>query len=206
MDDDVPSPNQLLAMALLVEGGMGLLALGLARWHGQVLICSADWSWRNLGLGAAAGLPMLLLLAATLKVPLRPLRELLRVMDGYVVPLFRRCRWPQLATVSILAGFGEEMLFRGVVQVSIGHWTATWIGKTASAWVGIVVAAALFGLLHRITTTYAVLAGLIGVYLGWLLMATGNLVIPIAAHASYDFVALLYLVNFRARPVREGSS
>ena len=39
------------------------------------------------------------------------------------------------------------------------------------------------------------LAGLIGIYLGWLLAATDNLLVPIVAHAAYDFLALVYLLH-----------
>ena len=41
------------------------------------------------------------------------------------------------------------------------------------------------------------LAGLIGLYLGWLWLAVGNLLVPIVVHALYDFVALMYLVKVR---------
>jgi membrane protease YdiL (CAAX protease family) len=37
-----------------------------------------------------------------------------------------------------------------------------------------------------------------GVYLGGLLLLTDNLLAPIATHAVYDFVALIYLT--RSRP------
>ena len=65
-------------------------------------------------------------------------------------------------------------------------------------YVGLVAAAILFGLLHPLTPTYAVLAALIGLYLGWLRMATGNLFVPITTHAIYDFLVLAYLVKWRA--------
>ena len=41
------------------------------------------------------------------------------------------------------------------------------------------------------------LAGLFGLYLGALWLLTGNLLVAIAAHAVYDFFALLYLVRFQ---------
>jgi len=65
---------------------------------------------------------------------------------------------------------------------------------------GLVFASALFGLAHAITSTYAILAGLIGAYLGWLWLATDNLLTPTVAHAAYDLVALWYLLR-AARPI-----
>ena len=59
-------------------------------------------------------------------------------------------------------------------------------------WIAIVGVAILFGLLHAVNAAYAVLATLMGLYLGWLWMATGNLAVPIVAHAVYDFLALVF--------------
>ena len=64
---------------------------------------------------------------------------------------------------------------------------------------------AVFGLLHFITPLYALLAGLMGLYLGWLYEATGNLIVPMIVHGLYDFAALVYLVRIR-RPEREKRS
>ena len=50
----------------------------------------------------------------------------------------------------------------------------------------------LFGLAHAMTTSYFVIASLVGAYLGWLAMTYADLIAPIIAHALYDFVAILY--------------
>jgi membrane protease YdiL (CAAX protease family) len=186
-------------MALLIEGGMGLLAVGLASWQDRPLIQPADWTWQNIAWGLAACLPPLIALWAIVRLPLPPFRRMIQVVDETVVPLFRSCGLQELAVISLLAGFGEEMLFRGVVQGSIGDWVGRWLGDPAGVWVGIAAAALLFGLLHPITTTYAVLAGLIGLYLGWLVLASGNLLVPATTHAIYDFLALVYLVKWRRK-------
>jgi uncharacterized protein len=59
----------------------------------------------------------------------------------------------------------------------------------------LVGASMVFGLLHAVTITYAVLAALVGAYLGWLALATDSLVGPIIAHSLYDFLALVYLIH-----------
>jgi membrane protease YdiL (CAAX protease family) len=58
-----------------------------------------------------------------------------------------------------------------------------------------VIASALFGLGHFITPMYALLAGLLGLYLGGLAMIYDNLLLVMVVHALYDFVALVYLVR-----------
>ena len=87
----------------------------------------------------------------------------------------------ELALICVAAGVGEEMLCRGVIG-TLSHW----LGPGA----GLIVAGAVFGLLHPITPAYAILAGLIGVYLGGIWMVQGNLLSVMVAHALYDFLAL----------------
>ena len=127
------------------------------------------------------------------RVPVGPLAELEKVVRRTIVPLFRSSTLWELAVICALAGLGEEMLFRGVAQAGIERFSG-------SPWLALAVASVLFGLAHPITATYAVLAGLIGVYLGWLLLATDNLLVPIVTHAAYDFVALVYLLRGSEAP------
>ena len=91
----------------------------------------------------------------------------------------------------MLAGLGEELLFRGVIQ--------SWLVSETNLWLGLAVTSILFGLAHFISRTYAVYAAVVGAYLGWLFIAFDNLLVPILTHAAYDFFALVYLV--RLRPV-----
>ena len=151
------------------------------------------WSWRDAGLGLLAILPPLALLGVCLRWPVGPLGELVRVVDGLLVPLFRDWRLADFALVSVLAGVGEEMLFRGVIQPAV----AEAVGGGWGIAVGLAASALLFGLAHPITPAYALLAGLIGLYLGGVWLVSGNLLVPVVAHAGYDFVALIWLIRIR---------
>ena len=118
------------------------------------------------------------------------------------MPLFKSCTWGELAAISLLAGFGEELLFRGVFQAATAEWTGDFLPHSpAGAMVGdgiaLVVVAIVFGLMHAVNAAYAVLATVMGLYLGWLWLATGNLAVPIVAHAVYDFLALGYILRRR---------
>jgi len=82
------------------------------------------------------------------------------------------------ALVSLCAGLGEEVLFRGFLQVKIG----------------LVASAVIFGLFHFFNLTYFLVTTFMGLYLGWLFEKNEmNLLIPFFVHAVYDFVALLLM-------------
>lgn len=90
----------------------------------------------------------------------------------------------RIALMAICAGITEELLFRGLLQ--------SWIAGFAPMFAAIILSNVAFGMLHMRTVLYAIIAGLVGAYLGVLFAATGNLIAPMAAHALYDAVALEY--------------
>ena len=63
--------------------------------------------------GVAAAVPMTVVFFLCLRWPLGPLRALHRFMQVVVRPLFRVCTLFDLAVISLLAGIGEELFFRG---------------------------------------------------------------------------------------------
>jgi hypothetical protein len=115
----------------------------------------------------------------------------MEVLQEKVIPLFHGCPVWELAGIAAFAGFGEELLFRGLIQNWLGGLLPGEIGN----YVGLIVTSILFGLLHWLTASYAVLATSVGLYLGALWLATGNLLVPAVVHTLYDFWALVYLVR-----------
>jgi len=95
----------------------------------------------------------------------------------------------------LLVGPAEELLFRGAVQ---GRLSESW-----GRWPAIIVATVLFGLIHipavsggfGAQLSYALLAGVLGLVLGYLYDYTQNIVVPAVIHGSYNgtLFALLYL-------------
>jgi membrane protease YdiL (CAAX protease family) len=83
------------------------------------------------------------------------------------------------------------MLFRGVIQEVLTAWL--------NPWIGLILASLLFGLMHPITPFYIVLAAGMGAFLGWIFIATGNLLPAIITHGLYDFLALAYLTRTLSR-------
>ena len=138
-------------------------------------------------LGVAATLPPLGFLFVFVKSSFAPLRRIREALDETLVPMFRGCTWDELLALALVAGVGEELLFRG--------WLQEWLTPTAGPVVALAVASIAFGLVHAVTPAYAVLAACIGLYLGALQLWTGNLLAPIVVHTIYDFVAFLVLLR-----------
>lgn len=189
--DDPPRRREVVTLAFLVEGGLGALAAGL----GWLMDCptwqAIHWDAGDSLLAIGATLPLLLIFLLCVHWPIGPLARIKTFAEEIIKPLFGPCSLFDLAAIALLAGLGEEMLFRGVLQVVFG--------RRLDNWSALALASLLFGLLHAITPTYAVLATLMGAYLGWLFMRSDNLLVPILAHTLYDVVALIYLVRSRAR-------
>ncbi len=189
-------PKNIASVAAAFEGSLAIIAVGLGWAFGVMPTETLWWSLPAMVWGLAATVPMLLLLWISVNVAWRPLDNLTRTIDETIGPLLQGCSLVDLAAVSLLAGLGEELLFRGFLQQLVTQW----ISGPWGVWVGLAVASVVFGLLHAITPTYALVACLIGLFLGWLWLATGNLLAPITAHAVYDFLAMVYFL--RIRPAR----
>ena len=187
-----PPPNTLIA-AVAFEGGIAVLAVVAGWLIGRRPLDEMHFGFRDLLLGLAAGLPPLLILVPCIRFPVGPLREMLRVVDELLTPLFRGCNLLDFAVIAVLAGLGEEMFFRSIVQEGL----ASLMPGPVAVWIGLSFSAILFGLAHWVTPAYGVIAGLIGAYLGGIWLWSGNLLVPIVAHATYDFLALIYLVKLR---------
>lgn len=180
-----------ICVAAMFEGGIVVLALFLGGFLDPSPPEQVLWTWQGVLWGLAAVVPMLVLMLAVERLPLPPFQRLSKVVDQILAPLFAECSLVDLAIISILAGLGEEALFRGVVQ--------SFLTEHMNIWLALVLASVLFGLAHMVTVTYAILAALMGMYLGGLMIYTENLLPPIICHAVYDFVALLYLTRQHRR-------
>jgi membrane protease YdiL (CAAX protease family) len=186
-DEDPAGPDVIIMFAVFFEAGLAPFSLFLGWILGHPPLEKFVWSLKDASWGALAAAPLIVLFLAMLTWPIGPLARVKKFCEEEVVPLFHRRYWSELALLSLSAGVGEEMLFRGVLQASLMSWMG-W------PW-GLVVASALFGLLHPISVTYIVIAAALGFYLGAIWILNGNLLTVIVTHALYDFVALGYLIR-----------
>jgi membrane protease YdiL (CAAX protease family) len=187
MQHGSPTPEQFFRLAVAFEGGLVLagLAIGwfmsppaweLVRWNADAALLGALWS-----------LPPLVGLVFIRQLQFGATGRLNRTVDELLVPLFGGLRWWHFAIVSTLAGVGEELLFRGILQRLVSD-------RMGEIW-AIVLTSVVFGLAHLVTPLYGFLAALVSVYLGWLLVRYENLAVPMVTHAMYDLVALAYLTS-----------
>lgn len=185
-DGDVVGPMPF-ALFVVFEAALAPLSLLAGRLVGTHPLEQFAWDGQAVIAGAMAALPMLGVLAVVLRRPVGPFARIKAFFDRELMPALTGCEWPDLAVLSVAAGVGEEMLFRGVVQGALSRL----LGPAPA----VVLASALFGLLHPISLGYIVLAGLLGAYLGLVWIVTGNLLAVMVAHALYDFVALVLLMR-----------
>ncbi len=172
---------ELLASSLLV----GVAAVWSAG-RGLELMAAARPALFPLAVGIAAGLA----LASTLPLLTAPwtrrvlvLRGLKRAWDSLEMGLGPGLRLWEVLVLALCSAVSEEAFFRGVLQQEIG----------------IVAASTLFGLLHPLGLAYTLWAATAGAGLGILFVTTGSLVAPVAAHATYNLLALDYLRRRAAR-------
>jgi membrane protease YdiL (CAAX protease family) len=174
----------LLGMSVVLEGGLLLLAHLLG-----IVFDVAPWgrlrftAWEIL-LGALATLPLFLYLFVSVRSSWEPMRTLCRSVRDMAGGMFAVATWLDLLIVASLAGLCEETFFRGFLQTLLGReWNQT---------VALVTTALLFALAHPVSRLYAVIAGGISLYLGFLFAASQSLAMVIVAHGLYDFLAILY--------------
>jgi len=191
-----PERNDGFATAVLVESAIGIAALVLAWLFNVSLQHQVASPGRPLVVAVVRGLvatiPMLLAFWWLIQSKLPLLRELREQVEWLVHEMFPNASAAQFAMVAALAGIGEELLFRGVLQTKLGEWT------TPVA--GLAITSCLFGLAHALSRLYFLFAVIVGAFLGWLALAFHDLVAPMIAHGLYDFIALMYISRTAARP------
>ncbi|HET6424606.1 MAG TPA: CPBP family intramembrane glutamic endopeptidase [Planctomycetaceae bacterium] len=180
------SGSEFLNVAGAFQAGMVLVALGVAGaldidvWD-RVAFTPAALGWGLLGI-----LPLCLISWLMDHISWEPFQRMEQAWTSVLGPALRDLSYTKLVTLALLVGVSEELLFRGVLQVSLLSWG--W-------WPAMIATSIAFGLAHAITPTYAICAGLIGAYLSAMMELTSppNLIIPILCHAGCDLYAFVQI-------------
>ena len=186
------SVSSILTVTLCAEGGLLLIALLWSRLSGLTLRLGDPFESLLLGLFTAGvmGFTNVRLLSCTSRWLF--VKALRRFYDALLVPMFSKVRCRDIVLISVAAGIGEELLFRGVIQPTIG----------------LVPASVIFGIAHfggRGMLMFGIWAGLMGLIFGWLAVISDGLLAPIVAHAGYDAIALTYIRRGGVSNVSSGS-
>lgn len=190
------SSHKLVALAFTFEAGLGLLAILVGRGLGWDPLSTLGYD-KPLGQLAIAclwgGMAAIPLLMAFLFLDRRPhmLVEFKKMISSTVAPMFEGLSIVDVGAISVAAGLGEELLFRGLMQGGLQGW----FGEPYGWALALVVASIAFGVCHWLNATYAIIATFIGVCMGGLFLLVDDLAAPIVAHTIYDFVAILYLTR-----------
>jgi uncharacterized protein len=101
--------------------------------------------------------------------------------DFYLAMVITPLNWVDLVWLGLLPGMSEELLFRGVMLPAIGL-----------TGFGVLITSACFGVMHFSGSqhlSYVIWATVIGAVLGGSAIATGSLLVPIAAHVTTNLVS-----------------
>jgi membrane protease YdiL (CAAX protease family) len=107
-----------------------------------------------------------------------------RVWNEILLPFSGNLGARDVAAIALLSGLTEELFFRGVLMPEIG----------------LTLSSFCFGALHALCAVYFAWATVVGAGFGALALASGSLVTPIVAHATYNLGALLWLRRTAQRP------
>lgn len=140
------------------------------------------------GLKATVPLGVLAFVLDFFEKSYKPLEDVSKATQRSILGLLGGVRKPLVAlgvslALGAAAGWGEEMLFRGVLQSEL----AGQFGDIAA----LISSAVIFGALHAVTPLYAILAGVASLYFGELYLQYHNLAVPIICHGVYDVGALM---------------
>ena len=188
MSEETPSLS--VGVVSIFYGAMTLVALGIAHyleldvwsWHDR----NETSQWFDLALGATFGLIVVGISAA-----LTPRVKWMQELSASFREMLGSKSIGEVAIFALASGFGEEILFRGLIQQVLS--TASWAGE--SPLIGWIVASILFGSLHigpdrRKFMPWTISALVLGFAIGGIYWFTGNLIAPIMAHFTINFFNL----------------
>ncbi len=187
--------NSFVLQAIIFEGAMALIGALLA------LFCGLDL-WKafhtpdlvtlfnqlGLGVGFAAGLGLLFTLLDY--IPWQHLKQVSQKTKEAVVETMKNVSRFNRFLVCLLAGIGEEILFRGFIFVAIFEFWPWGLEYNLNIIAAILASSILFGFGHYVTLLYFIITGLLGAAFCLVFLWTGSLIAPVVAHALYDFYAM----------------
>lgn len=180
---------QFFKLAFYFESSLVLVALLTGWLLGIDPFRFLVFGWSALAWGIVGTLPLFVLFMMLYQARAKSLRQIKEILAENLAPHLNACSRDQLVVLAAIAGLSEELLFRGVLQ--------PWLESMNGYVFGLIGSNLLFGLAHFVTPLYALLAGLIGIYLGLFMDIDEqrNLLIPMLIHGLYDYLAFLVVLH-----------
>ncbi len=189
MDKSPLKLDEFFKSACYFEAALILVAVALG-WLADINpFANIVFSETALAYGLLGTAPLFLMFLGLEQVQGRSVVTIRKLLLNTLGPGLHRYHWTDLFMLAAIAGVSEELLFRGVLQ--------PWIESSWGITAGLIGSNIVFGLVHAVTPLYALLAALVGIYLGLSLDYGGerNLLTPIIIHGFYDFLAFVALMR-----------
>lgn len=168
---------------------LGLLAISIALTYGH----GYSWSWwGNTGqasilIGVVVAIVMFVLpiwLITHRWLRLQSFYDLIT----YLHQMTSGLSWGQIIVISLCAGLGEELLFRGALQ--------SWLHDLIGVYSAVVMSSLIFAILHAMTLYYFVITFLISLCFGILFYFSQSMLLVVTIHAVYDVIALGIIAKY----------
>ena len=189
MDKSPLKLDEFFKSACYFEAALILVAVALG-WLADINpFANIVFSETALAYGLLGTAPLFVMFLGLEQVQGRSVVTIRKLLLNTLGPGLHRYHWTDLFMLAAIAGVSEELLFRGVLQ--------PWIESSWGITAGLIGSNIVFGLVHAVTPLYALLAALVGIYLGLSLDYGGerNLLTPIIIHGFYDFLAFVALMR-----------
>jgi membrane protease YdiL (CAAX protease family) len=189
MDKSLLKFDDFFKSACYFEAALILVAIALG-WVADINpFANIVFSESAIAYGVLGTIPLFLMFLGLEQVQGKSVVNIRKLLLNTLGPGLHRYHWSDLFILAAIAGVSEELLFRGVIQ--------PWIESSWGITAGLIGSNIVFGMVHAVTPLYAVLAALVGIYLGLSLDYGGdrNLLTPIIIHSCYDFLAFVALMR-----------
>lgn len=179
------------ALALFTLIGFPIVGAVLMYFFSEASLWSIFENKRSIGLqlltGSLFGCITAVLAIQIVRIPFleASTRKYTRILESLQLSI------PMIIFISLSAGIGEEILFRGALQYLIGLWPAA------------IIFVAIHGYLNPFDwkiSVYGVFLVFISAAFGYLFKNQG-IYAPIMAHAVFDLILLLYVKNNLLHPI-----
>ncbi len=189
MDKSLLKFDDFFKSACYFEAALILVAIALG-WVADINpFANIFFSESALAYGMLGTIPLFLMFLGLEQIQGKSVVNIRKLLLNTLGPGLHRYHWTDLFILAAIAGVSEELLFRGVIQ--------PWIERSWGIAAGLIVSNIVFGMVHAVTPLYALLAALVGIYLGLSMDYGGdrNLLTPIIIHSCYDFLAFVALMR-----------